>query len=199
MSNLFDEIRNNPKYNIKQSWAWYQGEVNKLTGGPTSTTLTPNKMIQDNKSMLVTNIMPGFMYAFRYDPKHKDTLPVYDTFPLVLPFSKHGQYFTGLNLHYLSTNMRFNLLNKLMLFANNKNMDANTKLIYSWKLIGHTSKLKEVGPCVKQYIIGHVTSKFLKIPPVDWRTAILLPTQQFKGEKAQSVWRRSTQHVLGKQ
>lgn len=195
--NLFDQIKNNPKYSTKQSWMWFQGEVNKLTGGP-GTNMNSNKFLQQNKAQLVTNILPGFMYTFVYDAKHKDTLPVWDAFPLVLPFSKHGQYFTGLNLHYLPTNLRFALLNKLMVYANNKNLDPNTKLQYSWKLIGNSSKLPEVAPCVKQYIIGHVRSKFLRIAPEDWQSAILLPTQQFRGDNAKNVWKQSTRQVINR-
>lgn len=166
--------------------------VNKLTGGQQ---IQSNRFIQQNKAHLVPNILPGYMFSFVYDPKGKDTLPVYDTFPLILPFNKRGEHFWGLNLHYLPPNLRFALLTKLLQFANNKAMAPDTKLVMSWKLIGHSSKLPEVKPCVKQYLISHVRSKFLQIPPIDWMTAVLLPTQQFRGDKPQNIWKRSRDHV----
>ena len=43
-------------------------------------------------------IEPGKMYMFFYDPKHKDKLPYYDTFPLLFPFSMTGTHFTGLEM-----------------------------------------------------------------------------------------------------
>ena len=43
----------------------------------------------------------GGLYFFYYDPKTKDSLPYYDTFPLVLALERYNDGFLGLNLHYL--------------------------------------------------------------------------------------------------
>ena len=42
---------------------------------------------------------PGMMYAFYYDPKHKETLPYYDTYPLVVIVELNSKGILGLNLH----------------------------------------------------------------------------------------------------
>ena len=42
-------------------------------------------------------LMPGYMDAFYYDPKHKATLPYYDKFPLIFPLSVGKDFFIGIN------------------------------------------------------------------------------------------------------
>ena len=61
----------------RRSQQWYQQQIKNL------------KDVQSRTSAAIrqgdANIVPGNLYLFRYDPKHKDTLPYYDTMPLVLP------------------------------------------------------------------------------------------------------------------
>src|SRR5690348_3007714 len=56
----------------------------------------------------------GAMYLFRYNPKTKETLPYYDTFPLVIPVKLLPDGFHGLNLHYLPPMLRAKLMMALM-------------------------------------------------------------------------------------
>ena len=64
---------------------------------------------------------------FIYDPKLKDKLPYYDTFPLVLPVEQYKDGFLGINLHYLSIPMRMRLLDRLMDYSNNDKFDNHTE------------------------------------------------------------------------
>jgi hypothetical protein len=48
----------------------------------------------------------GNMYLFSYDPKHKDTLPYYDRFPLIFPINKAKGGFLGITMHYLTPILR---------------------------------------------------------------------------------------------
>ena len=59
------------------------------------------------------------MFMFIYDPKHKDTLPFYDTFPLVFPIEIYSDSFLGINLHYLPPVLRAKLMDALYTTANN--------------------------------------------------------------------------------
>jgi hypothetical protein len=123
-----------------------------------------------------------------YDAKDKDTLPYWDKFPLVLPYKKVAGGFMGLNLHYLPYQPRVMLLQRLMEFATDKNMNENTRIRYSWSLIGGVSKFKWAEPCIKHYLTDHVKSTFRKIDAQDWATAVLLPVEQFVGATKTKVW-----------
>ena len=58
-------------------------------------------LIRDGKRKSVP--FYGRLNMFTYNPKHKKTLPYYDTFPLVLPIEKYPDGFLGINFH-LDTN-----------------------------------------------------------------------------------------------
>jgi hypothetical protein len=139
--------------------------------------------------------MPGKMYMFTYDAKHKETLPYWDRFPLVLPFRKTQDGFYGINLHYLPYQLRAKLLDKLMIFANNQKMDATTKLKYSWEMVDGAAKFAPIKPCVKQYLNAHIQSPFLQIESNDWATALMLPVERFVGAQKQQVWRDSISKI----
>jgi hypothetical protein len=125
---------------------------------------------------------------FAYDPKGKATLPYYDRFPLVLPFRKTPDGFIGLNMHYLPYPLRITLLDNLLVFKNNSNIDETTRIKYSWAFIDGVSKYAAAKPCVKQYLTGHVRSQFRKINSNDWATAMLLPVERFVGASKQEIW-----------
>lgn len=113
---------------VKTSQKWLDGKItefNKLN-------LTPRKVLNDTRIQMVTIVMPGKMYMYSYDPKFKETLPYYDKFPLVLPFARTQDSFTGLNLHYLSYDMRIRLFKELLKISGTTHFDETTKIKYSW-------------------------------------------------------------------
>jgi hypothetical protein len=118
----------------------------------------------------------GKMYFFWYDPKHKDTLPMYDRFPLVFPIERYPDGFLGLNMHYLSFNERSALLNSLMKFRNNNNMNATTKLRVTYDLLNSTSRIAgAMRPCIKRYLFTQVRSSFVEVTADEWDKAMQLP------------------------
>lgn len=181
--NSFTDVKFDPREQNK-SVQWYQQQIRKLG------TTNGNKIMAERK-YLVNTIIPGKMYLFFYDPKHKKTLPYYDTFPLVLPFRKVQEGFYGLNLHYLQYMTRFRLLGHLFEYINNDAMDETTKLQISWRILTSSSKLAPVKACVKHYLFSHVESRFFEIPISSWITAALLPIDKFEKSNKQSVWNDS--------
>jgi hypothetical protein len=168
---------------VKLSKQWFEEKVADLPR------LTPNKVMQSNAGQHLTNyLVPGKLYMFFYMPKYKDDLPYYDLVPLVLPFARDNQHFTGLNLHYLDLVTRFRLFKELLKISNAKNLADDTKLKFSWSLISSVSKMAPAHACIKQYLFSHVKSAFLEIKPEDWATAALLPTHRFVGATDQQVW-----------
>lgn len=132
---LFDRIKSDPNYNSRNSYTWFQEKIKLLFGGDKISSM---RMLELNQNSLTTQILPGKMYLFSYSPKYKETLPYYDTFPLIIPFSMDAKHFTGINFHYLKPYVRIILLNKLMQFAVHYKSDsaiytnpARTSAIYA--------------------------------------------------------------------
>lgn len=191
MAQLIKDVFAQNQYNLKEaaikSKAWFQQQAILLG----KQNLTAKKVLNSDAHRVKNTIVPGGMYLFMYDPKGKDDLPYYDKFPLVLPYKKMAHGFMGLNLHYLPYQPRMILLQRLMEFATNRNMNENTRIRYSWSLIGGVSKFKWAEPCVKHYLIDHVKSTFRKIDAQDWATAVMLPVEQFVGATKNKVWQDS--------
>lgn len=152
-------------------------KVKELTGG--KKTITSMQMLAMHQSQLTTKIMPGSMYSFVYSPKHRDTLPLYDKFPLVLPFNKDATSFIGLNLHYLRPLRRVKLLDDLMQFAKFDKTGNPKTLELQWTYLQNVSRFPDVKMCVKRYLNGYVRSRFIKIMPEDWVMSCMLPTSNF--------------------
>ena len=183
MATKFTDIKTDPR-NVDKAIQWYREQIRKL--GSIS-----SQNIMANRQMLVSRIIPGKMYMFFYDPKHKETLPYYDTFPLVLPFRRLPDGFIGLNLHYLPYLARFKLLGYLADYLNNDKMDETTKLQISWRLLNNSSKLSPMNACVKRYLNDHIESRFFEVPISNWITAALLPVERFQKESKNTVWQDS--------
>lgn len=189
---IFGDINSNPKYNASNSWSWFMRNVRDFAS---SQGVKPMALMGDHQVQQVTQIAPGSMYMYFYDPKTKEKLPYYDTFPLVIPFSASAEHFTGINMHYLFPKTRLVLLTKLLNFANDDTLSDKTRLQLSWRLLRSASKFPEVRPAVKMYLKGHVKSKFLKIPAQDWHSAIFLPMERFRGAEVQKVWKDSSRRI----
>ncbi len=131
----------------------------------------------------------GSMICYAYDPKHKQTLPYYDAFPVgfLVGITPRGSW-QMINLHYLPPTIRALLFDKLMGIANNQRFDKSTKLKLSYQLLKGASKFALFKPCFKEYLPGHVRSKIIKIPPDEWATVMFLPLAQFKKASASQVW-----------
>lgn len=139
----------------------------------------------------------GNMYLFAYDPKHKDTLPYYDRFPLIFPINKAKGGFLGINMHYLPPILRAKLMDQLYTILNNKNFDETTKLQASYKILAGASKFKEFKPTIKHYLNQHVRTKPAYINPAEWDIALFLPTQKFVGASATKVYADSRKIIRG--
>ena len=183
MATSFTTLQTNPR-EVDKAVQWYQAQIKQLG------TLNPQNIMKE-RERLTTRILPGKMYLFFYDPKHKDTLPYYDRFPLVLPFRKMPDGFIGLNLHYLPYLARFKLLGYLADYLNNDKLDETSKLQISWKILNSSSRLSPMNACVKRYLADHVESKFYDVPVNSWITAALLPVERFVGANKSAIWRDS--------
>ena len=117
---------------------------------------------------------------FIYDPKHKETLPYYDRFPLTIVAGPAKGGFMGLNLHYLPNVLRAKFLDGLMDITNNKKYDDSTKFAITLKTLTQASNLKYFKPCLKHYLTEHVRSRLALVPAPEWEIATFLPTARFE-------------------
>ena len=171
-----DEAKGRPR-----STQWYRDKIKEF-GRPSAT-----KLIREGKR----NNKPfyGKLNMFFYDPKHKKTLPYYDTFPLVLPLETYSDGFLGLNLHYLPIPLRIKLLDRLVDYTNSGDFTKiSTKMMVNYKKL---KNIKLIQPTIHKYLIEHTKSQFRRIDADEWTIATLLPVQQFKKVSESGVWRES--------
>jgi hypothetical protein len=166
---------------------WLRSKVKSLSP-------TPQSLMRD-RERLRDNSFIGRMYFYFYDPKHKDTLPYYDRFPLVIPIERYSDGFLGLNLHYIHPKQRIILLDKLSDTATNKRFDDKTKLRISYEYLAAASKAFEATPCIKRYLFSHINSRFLEISAEEWDIAVMLPVESFVGATTSKVYADSRKKI----
>lgn len=189
--NAFEQVFKRNQYNLgdaaTKSRTWFQQQVQLLS----KQTIAPQRLINSDPDRNQSRIVPGNLYLFSYDAKHQDTLPYWDMFPLVFPFSRLKDGFIGLNMHYLPYQLRIQLLDRLMEFKSNKTLNENTKLKYSWSTIAGVSRFKLAESCVHRYLNTQIQSPLKKIDAPEWTTALMLPVERFVGAQKSTVWRNA--------
>lgn len=175
----------------KESLDWFRKNASRLR-------MSQNSLMRENSMELVnswTNIALGKLYFFTYDPKHKATLPYYDSFPLIIPFFKGRDHFKALNLHYLPPILRARFLDALYEIMSNERMDESTKFKMTYGLLKSASKYRFYKPCVKMYLHAHIRSRFLLVKPNFWEPALFLPVASWEKATAAEVWRDSREKM----
>ena len=168
MATVFDKILDTttgPK-----SYNWYKGKVSAMTRQPGARSL-----INQGKATVAPKY--GIMNLFGYDPKFKETLPLYDRFPLIFPLEPAKGGFYGINFHYLQPGARVAFLRQLSRFASDKNFDKKTRY-----QIGNLSG-RYFKKTIKHYLFSQVRTSFLNVPANEMAIAIFLPVARFmKGQ-----------------
>jgi hypothetical protein len=139
----------------------------------------------------------GHMYMFIYDPKHKETLPYYDRFPLIFPINRAKGGFLGINFHYLPLPLRAKLMDALYDVVTNDKFDETTKIRTSYSILNNATKYKEFKPTVKHYLADHVRTRLVYLNPSEWDIALFLPTERFEGASKTKVWQDSRKIIRG--
>jgi hypothetical protein len=173
MSSLFQQLeieafRKGITPRTKESIRWFQQKAREM--GKVSRT----SVMQDDALKLRNRPITkpyGNMYMYFYDAKHKDTLPYYDGFPLVIPTGPAPGGFYGLNLHYLPLPLRAKALDALL-------GDGGLPAKY-------------IAPMIHRYLFKQVRSRFALVEKPEWEIATFLPTADFRGAGKQTVYRDS--------
>ena len=178
---------------VNEARAWYRDQASKIQRINEKKLFDP----KNSRNMLGPQNI-GQMFMFFYNPKHKDTLPYYDRFPLVFPVEIYGDGFLGINLHYLPHVMRARLMDALYMTVNNKKNDTTTRLKISYDILKNSSRTRYFKPCLKRYLSGQVMQRFLYIDPSNWDKALMLPTERFMKKTKQVVQSESLRSVIGR-
>ena len=170
--------------NTKDSLDWFRKQLRALKR------VNRQQLIKDPDVETTDRIMPGRMYMYFYDPKHKETLPYYDRFPLIIGVKPAKGGFFGLNMHYLPPILRAKLMDGMLDYKTGDS-DFGTKMRITLGRLSSVSKLRFYKPCYKQYLSGRVASKIVQIPATDWDFTLFLPSEQFKKASTSRVWKDS--------
>ena len=196
MANLFQKVSAqafragiNPR--TDQSREWFRKKLQDMSR------INRNQLMQQDELTLANRQNPliGSMNMFFYDPKHKDTLPYYDRFPLTIIIGGAPKGFMGLNLHYLPPILRAKLLDALMDNISNKRYDETTKFNLTYRTLSATSRTRFFKPCVKHYLFQHVRSKLARVHAPEWEIATFLPTADWAKSSSRQVYRDSRRMI----
>ena len=186
LDKLKDAIRTNQvAAKARAAGDWFRSIVNRTKGAFSSD--TPQKILTRSEQLESKSVL-GKMYFYSYDPKHKATLPWYDTFPLVFPIEEYNNGFLGLNFHYLAPKDRAILMDQLKGFANNKKYDETTKLRLTYNMLKGFTKIKRARHTVHRYLQNKVNSKFVLVNADEWEVALFLPVERFKKANKKQLW-----------
>lgn len=146
-----------------------------------SATVSRKILFEDDQRSRATTIV-GRMFFFKYDPKGKKYLPKYDRFPLVVVLERQGGSFFGINLHYLDTGSRLELIYLFdkYNFKNNNLDDESTKLLINYDKIKSIGPLHNMAhPAYKRYLFNHCRSKFIEMYADEYSKAASLPVENW--------------------
>lgn len=154
---------------------WFRSKVAELR----SVVVSPRKFITEED--VVRRLTVGRVYIYRYLPKHMATLPIWDEYPLVLPFRATETGFIGINLHYLPCAYRAMLLDKLTRM--NPRVTDRKRMIVSWSILEKMSRINVGEMATHQYLLSHIATPIRLIRVEDYAKMILLPVQKFHGNQ----------------
>lgn len=180
----FEAFRKGITPRSKESRAWFMNKAKNLN-------VSRSKLMKEDPIELRSRPAVGKMYMYFYDPKHKETLPYYDRFPLIIMVGPAPRGFMGLNLHYLPLATRAKFLDALLDTINNERYDESTRFRLSYEMLKRASKLKAFRPCLKRYLSSHVRSRLAMVPAPEWEIATFLPTADFEKASSSEVYKDS--------
>ena len=167
----------------KEAIKWFSNKLKGITKP-----INRKQLLDHDEFTKRQNPFIGRMFMYFYDPKHKETLPYYDRFPLIFMVGKAEGGFYGLNMHYLPPKLRALFFDKLLDYTTNKKYNSTTRLKLTYELLNRSRNLKYFAPCFKHYLTEHIQSRIIEVPPSDWATVMFLPSEQFVKANNITVW-----------
>ena len=188
----------NARRNIQRSNRWFMRRVTKDSRLSRERTFKQFKDSFRNRKPKEKALV-GRLMMFRYDAKHKDTLPVWDASPLTFFFNtfigdgEYGengvQYLLGINVHYLAPASRLKLFVNLIKFNNDTALREKSKLKLSWSVLKAFAAQDEARHAVKMYRADYIRSEMIEINPRYWEIVMFLPIADWRKGTAKQAWK----------
>lgn len=180
-------LHNSTPYELKtlskQGQGWFRQQIREIK----KNRFNKYQFIINGRQDTVRRLEVGKLYFFEYVAKYggmgndvpiSQQLPVWDRYPLVLPFTTAPNGFVGINLHYLPIRVRAWLLDRLLGTAN---VPAN-KLRINWQILSGLSRIDVGQYATHRYLLNHITSPFRLVRIDDYANAIMLPFAGWYGK-----------------
>jgi len=198
MASLLDKVQDAVRKGtvgaeVKRSARWFQDKIKGLKGSlrnQWSRTNAPKFYREAENKVTIAELKKranlGDLFAYYYDPKYRNTLPYYDSFPLImlLGVDPSKETFLGLNFHYLNPKLRAILLDRVTAKIG--------KGIINWKKI---AMIRQIEPCVKRYRFDHIMRRVVPIKEEENEIAIFLPLERFRKASKSKVWTDSKRRI----
>ena len=169
------------QYSKEELADWFKEKALSLRSGGESR----NRLFRaDERYADVNSEFVGGMYFYRYDPKYKMTLPIYDKYPLTIVIDRYNDGFLGMNTHYLTKGQRGTMIGLFNDFYAKKKLFNGVIASGSksnWDLVqASTNGLSGLSQkAVKRYLYVHVRSQFIRINQDEYDKAIQLPIEEW--------------------
>ena len=160
----------------------------------------------EKKSMLSRpkRLLNGQLLFFKYIPTdekflERKTKNYYDIFPLIFVTETHRGGFQGINLHYLSPDMRimlFDTIEKLLPIIPGYKIEANRTKINYEKLKRSKTTLKFFAPCYRQYRWSGLQKPPIAIPYQFWKLLVEKDLGYFIKGKKSSIYLDSLSDIF---
>jgi len=188
LKDLFQKDLNQEVFEARTrvSLEWYRKKIQTYYG---NTSLKLDTKIIPHTP--INHINPGWMYSFKYNPKHKDKLPYYDLFPLVLIIKPVPGGFLGLNFHYLRPVDRAFFMDALYKFETPDTRNNTLRINITYNILQSSRRMRFYKACIKRYRYYNIGNFFLPVTPEEWDMALFLPTERFKNETKKDIWEDS--------
>jgi hypothetical protein len=178
----------------RQALDWYANTCRQFKN-PISVMKVKEYLGESSARSVITQ---GGIYTYIYDAKTKEDLPYWDASPLVVIIKQNGtDRFMGLNLHYAPPKARALIMYLLYQSLTDTRMNEKTRLAVTYRKLERLASFRFFKPLVKQYLRSHVRSRFIKIPPSEWQTALFLPTAKWQKASSGKVYLDFNKKVSG--
>ena len=147
----------------------------------------------------------GNMYYFFYEAEGKDSLPYWDSFPIVIPIELTTDGFLGLNFHYLDWRLRAVLMDRILDLMREADDPADRSIQsqkgkLDWRKIRYQrlsqfARYKYFRPCLKHYKFQNMRSRMIQLDMDEWDIALFLPLERFENARKTKVWADSRRKI----
>lgn len=88
-------------------------------------------------------------------------------------------------------------MDALYKYVTSKTLTDQAKMQITYGILKSASEFPLVKPCIKKYLKAHIRSRFVKINPSEWDTALMLNIDKFQKKGRGQVWADSKEKING--